>query len=169
VGFVGGYYGGSSDELNHSLSGTIDLNHNWNFDPTYAFGGVPGGPAVTTIHDVNPLVGIFYDNYAKIFFDHSNAYGNGYSDALTAVLIQGGPLISVANTYGTNVNAIDITTTLGYSSSGQGGTLTVSDNGGHSIRLTLLGNFGASNFNLSNDGGGHTLVTYTSSLAHPGG
>src|SRR5262249_29506300 len=37
------------------------------------------------------------------------AYGNGYSDALMASYLQGGPLISVANTNGINVSAIDIT------------------------------------------------------------
>jgi autotransporter passenger strand-loop-strand repeat protein len=109
VGFVGGYYGGTGPQLNPLTgSGGVDLDQNWNFDPTYAFGGGPSTSVTTIQHDF-PTVSTFYDGYAKIFFDHSNAYGNGYSDALTAAFLQGGPLITVGNNNGTDVNAIGIT------------------------------------------------------------
>jgi len=108
VGFVGGYYGGTGEQLNPLLgSGGVDLNVDWNFDPTYAFGGTPGGPVVT--HSASVTSGTYYDGYAKIFFDHGNAYGNGYSDALMNAFVQGGPLVGVANADGSDVNTIDIT------------------------------------------------------------
>src|SRR5262249_9699989 len=70
VGFMGGYFVGSGGSLNPLLPGTVDLNKNWNFAPTYAFGGVPGGPAVS--HPTSVTSGIYYDGYAKIFFDNTN-------------------------------------------------------------------------------------------------
>ena len=104
TGFIGGYLGGTGQPLNPLLGPTpVDLNLNWNFDPTYAFGGTSGGPVVTTFPQV------FYDKYAEIFFKDSNAYGNGYSDALMNAYTQGGPLLSVANTDGSDVGNIGIT------------------------------------------------------------
>ena len=40
TGFIAGYYGGTATPVNSQLGTTpIDLNDDWNFDPTYAFGG----------------------------------------------------------------------------------------------------------------------------------
>ena len=49
------------------------------------------------------------------------------------------------------------TTTLGYSSSTNSGTLTVSD-GTHTANLALLGNYTAGSFAMSVDGHGGTLI-----------
>ena len=102
-GFVGVYFGGSGGQLNTQLSGSVLLGDTWNFDPNYAFGGAPAGPTVST------FTSVFYDNYAKVFFDNVNAYGNGYQDALMAAYTQGGPLVPVANPDGTDVSSINIT------------------------------------------------------------
>jgi len=72
-----------------------------------------------------------------------------------------------------NSDAIDLTgvsdgATLGYVGNALSGTLTVSD-GSHTVKLTMLGNFVQSNFNVTDDGGGHALITYSATLAHPGG
>jgi len=104
IGLDAGYLGGSASQLNPLLGSTpVDLNKVWNFEPNYAFGGMAGGPAVA------PAADVFFDAFTKIFFQHANAYGTNYSDALMNAFSQGGPLISVANSDGTNVSGIDIT------------------------------------------------------------
>lgn len=37
TGFEAGYFGRSGSSLNSGVSGSINLNHEWNWDPTYAF------------------------------------------------------------------------------------------------------------------------------------
>ena len=80
TGFTGGYYGGTgvsipaSESSPHAPSNTVNLNQNYNWDPTYAFDGARSGAT---------LPGQHYDPYAKIFFDNSNVYGTAYGDALT--------------------------------------------------------------------------------------
>jgi len=92
TGFTGGYYGGTGNSLNPLIHETIDLNKTWNWDPTYAFGNngtpssLPTPPSGGSAH---------YDAYAKIFFDHSNSYGAGYSDNLMKAYSAGGPLMSL--------------------------------------------------------------------------
>ena len=95
-GFTAGYWNTTATSLNPALSGTIDLNKEWNQDPTYAFGGlVSAGSAGAVTRTVAPLSGgIAYDEYAKIFFRETNSYGNGYSDFLGRSYSVG-PLISV--------------------------------------------------------------------------
>ena len=44
------------------------------------------------------------------------------------------------------------------SSGNTSGTLTVSDNAGHTANITLLGNYMASQFNIATDGHGGTIV-----------
>lgn len=97
TGFIGGYLGGTATPLN-PLTGTtpVDLNKNWNFDPTFAFGGPGAGhPGAVTAFTIPATygTGVSFDQYAQIFFNNANSYGNGYSDALTSLLQQGGPLI----------------------------------------------------------------------------
>lgn len=106
TGFTGGYYGGSGNQnvLNSQLSGIVDLNKTWNWDPTFAFND----------QGTNTLTGSFtgtnnkYDPYAKVFFDNTNSYGAGYSDNLMKAYAEGGPLISLYSG-GSNVSAINIT------------------------------------------------------------
>ncbi len=103
TGFIGGYLGGTATALTAG-DPTVDLSKSWNFDPTFAFGGPgTGKPGAVTPWTWDPgqyttgIVGrdgVPYDQYAEIFFDNANSYGNGYSDALTSLLQQGGPLIA---------------------------------------------------------------------------
>jgi hypothetical protein len=108
TGFTGGYYGGSGNasSLNPLLSGTLDLNKTWNWDPTFAFGN----------DGSNALTGGFsgfnnkYDPYAKLFFENTNSYGAGYSDNLMKAYATGGPLLSLwDNSANQNVPTINLT------------------------------------------------------------
>ncbi|MBU8874540.1 hypothetical protein KQ910_12270 [Reyranella sp. MMS21-HV4-11] len=81
TGFTGGYFGGTgvsipaSESNPHAPTNTVNLNQNYNWDPTYAFDGARASGTT--------LTGQHYDPYAKIFFDNSNVYGTAYGDALT--------------------------------------------------------------------------------------
>jgi hypothetical protein len=97
TGFTGGYYGTSGKSLNADVTESIDLNKNWNWDPTYAFGKNLSGDAA-----------VFQDPYAELFFFKSNSYGSGYSDNLMSAYAEGGPLIPVYYN-GANVQTIDLT------------------------------------------------------------
>lgn len=98
VAFDAGYLGSTATPLNSLLgSGAINLGHSWNDDPTFAFGGkIASGQAgaVTSWNWATATYGTGQtsDSYARIFFDNTNSYGNGYSDGLTALFQQGGPL-----------------------------------------------------------------------------
>ena len=96
AGFTAGYWNTTATSLNPALSGTtIDLNKEWNQDPTYAFGGLVSSGAGAVTQAVAPLSGgIAYDAYAQEFFRSTNSYGNGYSDFLGRSYSVG-PLISV--------------------------------------------------------------------------
>ncbi|GLH75288.1 hypothetical protein SSBR45G_01960 [Bradyrhizobium sp. SSBR45G] len=80
TGFTAGLWGGYGPALNPFVSSAVDLNSNWNWDPSYAFGG-HGNPQT------------MYDPYSKIFFQCSNSYGSGYTDNLMALYQSGGPLL----------------------------------------------------------------------------
>ncbi len=103
VGFAGGYYDSTPVSINPQIEGTIDLNNSINWDPTYAFGTITPTPTFQT-----------NDPYAKFFFEKTNSYGAGYSDALMAAYTSGGPQLSVAqgvtnvvsNNGTTNINVI---------------------------------------------------------------
>jgi hypothetical protein len=105
TGFTGGYYGGTGNasSLNPLLTGTVDLNKTWNWDPTFAFGN-DGSNALT-----NGFTGTNnkYDPYAKLFFENTNSYGAGYSDNLMKAYATGGPLLSLWDN-STNQNASTI-------------------------------------------------------------
>ncbi len=116
VGFTAGYYGGNARTANPQTASTFDLNSNINWDPTYAF----GGGTVTLDGTVTPLVTsdvtvsgagqVSYDPYAQVFFQDSNSYGAGYSDALMSAFPVGGPLVSVYdNTTSADVATLDLT------------------------------------------------------------
>ena len=97
-GFTAGYYGATGASLNDQVTAGIDLNKNYNWDPSYAFANNLTGTA--------PL---FYDHYSKVFFDNTNSYGSTYSDALMAAFNQGGPLLP---TYQNGANISTLTVNL---------------------------------------------------------
>ncbi len=102
TGFTGGFYGESGKSPNPAVTGTVDLNQNSNWDPSYAFGQNLVSPPPTTYQTSDP--------YSQIFYDHSNSYGSGYSDALMSQYSVGGPLINVYDPGITaNVANIDLT------------------------------------------------------------
>ncbi len=99
VGFTGGYWDNLGKPLNPNGSlPSINLNKEYNQDPTYAFGN--------NLANTKPAYQ-FYDAYAKVFFDNTNSYGAGYSDALTK-LYDIGPLINVSDGTGQKVDAQNI-------------------------------------------------------------
>ena len=95
-GFTAGYYGVTGQSLNGQVTAGIDLNKNYNQDPTYAFGSHLSGSG--------PL---YYDHYSKVFFDNTNSYGSTYSDALTAAFSEGGPLLPVYQN-GANITSLTL-------------------------------------------------------------
>lgn len=103
TGFIGGYLGGTTTAQNALLgSSSISLSQNWNFDPTFAFGGkiAAGQPGAVTPWSWSGSygTGVSYDPYAEIFFNNTNSYGNGYSDSLMSQFQQGGPLVPTGYT-----------------------------------------------------------------------
>ena len=103
TGFIGGYMGGTTTAQNALLgSSPITLSQNWNFDPTFAFGGqiAAGQPGAVTPWTWTGSYGngVSYDPYAEIFFNNTNSYGNGYSDSLMSQFQQGGPLVPTGYT-----------------------------------------------------------------------
>ncbi|WP_108662851.1 hypothetical protein [Acuticoccus kandeliae] len=98
TGFTAGFYGATGKSPNTLVSERIDLDTNWNWDPTYAFGA-------------NLATGAdnFSDPYSKIFFNNSNSYGSPYADNLMRQFDVGGPLIPLSNADGTNVSTINLT------------------------------------------------------------
>ena len=105
TGFTAGFYGTSGKSLNPLDTAAIDLNDNWNWDPSYAFSKNLTAPPDPTSH--------FQDAYSEFFFFNSNSYGSGYSDNLMRQYSVGGPLIDVSNptepNKGQNVSEIGIT------------------------------------------------------------
>lgn len=100
TGFTAGFYGMQGQSANADAA-AIDLNKNWNWDPTYSFGNsLQAG--YTPIH---------VDEYSKVFFYNSNSYGSGYSDSLMSQYSVGGPLLSVYDP-GTNADVAAINITL---------------------------------------------------------
>ncbi len=112
TGFIGGYLGGTTTPLNTQLgTSAISLSDNWNFDPTFAFGGQkatdqPGAVTPFAWSTTTFGSGVSYDPYAQIFFDNTNSYGNGYSDAVMSLFQQGGPLIPTGYSIGLGANPL---------------------------------------------------------------
>ncbi|MDO8975966.1 hypothetical protein [Reyranella sp.] len=105
AGFTAGYWNSTATSQNAQVSGSIILNKEWNQDPTYAFGG-----AITSgTGSVTPASHVAYDEYAKVFFNYTNSYGNGYSDFLTRAY-NVGPLIDVTQSpTGSPTSSITVT------------------------------------------------------------
>lgn len=99
TGFTAGYYGTVGASPNAAVTTPVDLNANWNWDPTYAFG-----------HNLTSAQPVYMDPYSEIYFFSSNSYGSGYSDNLMRQYSVGGPLISVWDSQlGTDVTTISLT------------------------------------------------------------
>jgi hypothetical protein len=99
TGFTAGYYGATAKTVNPTLydldqSKSIDLSKTWNWDPTYAFGNTN---VTSGAGDVTPSASVFYDKYSQAFFNNTNSYGGGYSDALMKAFSSGGPLMTLYN------------------------------------------------------------------------
>lgn len=116
TGVLGGYVGGEGAPLNSLLgpAGELDFSQNWNLDPSYAFHANMTTP--WTWDTAKYGSGAPFDAYAKVFFDSTNSYGNGYSDALMSLFQQGGPLMSsgyavplVTNPYSTTQGSTTVT------------------------------------------------------------
>lgn len=139
TGFIGGYLGGTTTAQNSQLPQTsVSLSENWNFDPTFAFGGsiASGQPGHVTPWSWSTATygnGVSYDPYAQIFFANTNSYGNGYSDALMSLFQQGGPLIPTG--YAGALASNPFSTTSGSS------TVTVSDANAGGYQVGDLVNF----------------------------
>lgn len=102
AGFTAGYYNSTGTSLNSAITTPLILNKEWNQDPTYAFGGA--SPNLVT-----PPGYVYYDEYAKVFFNYTNSYGNGYSDFLTRAY-NVGPLIDVTDSpTGSPTSSITVT------------------------------------------------------------
>lgn len=100
TGFTAGFYGVNGQSLNAEVTSPIDLNNNWNWDPTYGFGQ----------HLVSGQQPVFQDPYSAVFFANSNSYGSAYADALMSQYSTGGPLLSLYDsTTSSNVAAINVT------------------------------------------------------------
>jgi len=95
TGFTAGYYGTKGE---YTASGeTVDLNQNWNWDPTFAFDAAAGSGAGSI---TSKPAEHFSDPYSKFFFLNSNSYGGNYSDNLMSAYVQGGPLLDVGGATG---------------------------------------------------------------------
>lgn len=102
LGLSAGYFGSTGTPENGTAA--IDLNQNSNWDPTYAFGNRAENTIVASGKQD-------YDPYAKVLFDQANSYGMQYSDALTAALAKGQPLLSTYDS-STHANVTDLNVTL---------------------------------------------------------
>lgn len=116
VGFTAGYYGGTAESLNTQVTAGINLDNSINWDPTYAFGGTvdTNGTTSTLVHNSITVSGtgqVSFDPYAQVFYDHSNSYGSGYSDALMDPYAQGSPLLDIYDT-GTTADVATLNLTL---------------------------------------------------------
>jgi len=164
TGFIGGYMGGTATPLN-SLLGTdpINLSQNWNFDPTFAFGGQagagqPGAVTPFTWSSSTFGTGVSHDPYAEIFFDNTNSYGNGYSDAVMSLFQQGGPLIPTGYSIGLGNNPFATYT----DSLGANPLTTYFDTLGSNPLSAYTGTFGANPFSTTN---GSAVITVTDANA----
>ncbi len=102
VGLTAGFFQSTGASANAAITDAIDLNKNYNWDPSYAFG-------TDTTSSLAPSVTTRWDPYAHTLFPVSNAYGTQYGDALTAAFAQGTPLLP---TYANGANVTTLTATL---------------------------------------------------------
>lgn len=110
TGFTAGYYGRIGSSFNASTS-NVDLNKEWNWDPSYAFQSHTVGATTPMPTSAAALSTIRYDPYAKIFFDNTDSYGAGYSDNLAKALTVG-PLVNISDGTGSGEDSKKIVVTL---------------------------------------------------------
>ena len=102
LGLTAGYLQSTGTSQNGAVTAGVNLNANYNWDPTYAFGN-------NTTSALGSDVTVRWDPYAKLFYQYSNSYGSQYSDALMNAYAQGGPQLP---TYASGANVSTLTVTL---------------------------------------------------------
>ncbi|MBW6401647.1 DUF4114 domain-containing protein [Roseomonas sp. HJA6] len=101
LGLTAGYLQSSGVSPNSAVTAGIDLNKNYNWDPSYAFGQ-------NTNSTLGADVTVTWDPFAQLFYQYSNSYGTQYADALMSAFAQGGPqLPAYAN--GQNISTLSVT------------------------------------------------------------
>lgn len=104
TGLAAGYLGSTGKPINPlDTSDSVDLSQSWNWDPTYAF---DQNLATRPYGQSAPFQ--FTDEYAKIFFQQSNVYGDMYSDNLMSLYTTGSPLLTLSSSAG-NVDEVNLT------------------------------------------------------------
>jgi len=136
TGFTGGFLGAEGTSPNGQISTSIDLSNTINWEPTYAFGA---NLSATLPGDFQKS-----DAYSRIFYESTNSYGSGYSDALMSRYPIGGPLLSVSQPdTGANVGTIEL-------------TIFADDEQPEGYTQPVLYNY------IAPDAGGYTVPTHTS-------
>ncbi len=102
LGLTAGYLQSTGTSPNAGITTPIDLNRNYNWDPSYAFG-------TNTETALDPGVPVRWDPYAAVFFSRSNSYATQYGDALMNDFAQGGPQLS---TFANGANVPSMTVSL---------------------------------------------------------
>lgn len=88
AGFDAGFWGGSANYINPNtvssgVSGTLDLNQNWNWTGDYAYQATnqSGTGNYGYTNSLGSNAG--YDKYAQYFYQNTNAYSYSYSDLIS--------------------------------------------------------------------------------------
>jgi hypothetical protein len=102
LGLTAGYLQSTGASPNTAVTAPIDLNKNYNWDPSYAFG-------TNTETFLDPDTTQLWDPYSAVFFSRSNSYATQYGDALMNDFAQGGPQLP---TYSGSANVSTLTVTL---------------------------------------------------------
>lgn len=136
TGFTGGFLGAEGESPNGLITTSIDLSNTINWEPTYAFGANLSATLPGTFQNS--------DAYSRIFYESTNSYGSGYSDALMSRYPIGGPLLSVSQpSNGANVGSIEL-------------TIFADDEQPEGYTQPVLYNY------IAPDAGGYTVPTHTS-------
>ncbi len=102
LGLTAGYLQSQGISPNSAVAAGIDLNKNYNWDPSYAYGQ-------NTNSALGNDVDVTWDPYSQLFYANSNSYGTQYADALMNAYAQGGPQLS---TYANGQNIATMKVTL---------------------------------------------------------
>ncbi len=84
LGLTAGYLESTGTSPNGAVTGGIDLNKNYNWMPTFAFG-------TDTTSALPSDVAVRFDPFSQLFYQYSNSYGTQYADALMSAYAQGVP------------------------------------------------------------------------------
>jgi hypothetical protein len=102
LGLTAGYLESTGTSPNSAVTTPIDLNKNYNWVPTYAFG-------TDTDSTLGSDVVVRWDPFSQLFYQYSNSYGTQYADALMTNYAQGMPQLP---TYASGTNIPTLTVTL---------------------------------------------------------